>query len=695
MTGRNYDVILNFSPNVVANTGIFTVGNTIIGSSSGAKAIIANVDTSANTMKVKYSNSSIKFVASENVHSKSITTRTISSTLKYSNTGTVSTINKANFAAINSDLATIRSTIKTAGNSLIGDSTNIINTFILPVPANTKEEITVFLNNVMISTKEYIWTGDLATDVEVTGSFGGSLTLESQTSFNITPFFANAIHFPNQRIGGNTNVTIRVETANLKATTFEPAVFVSNANTAVSNVITSIAPSPYIAEKNAFTQNPLVRLVKIYYPGEWYPPNSNGNPTGAGAGLSWPNDFPFKIAEINGDIISDLSYNVTFDGDSYSPYPINISPINQASDGEINEITVSVFNFENTISALVENPFIAGNNKANSAMALVNHEYVNGIDPRTINMEADEISNWSGFPNFVSSPGTTANLAANVLFGLRTKRVTIDGVATNVFNYSATAEGTYGKENAAWTYDEVATADGSSSADWEEKKLDSRDLLGAIVEIKSTFANFLDVWTEYSTVKSILGNAYELVNTMPYRVGDSVKSNKGSTEATIQGIEENRFIFLSNPVHTDTAIGDPLYIINSDADPESFIEDVFKIDSLESLNDSIASFSLTSWLQYFKFVVPKRKYYKNTCQWEYKGAECQYPGPNTVASASQGLPIPGTNLLGNTNPIHANNSTATLASQDICGKSLVSCQIRNNDIHFGGFPATGRTIPRQ
>ena len=113
MTGRNYDVILGFSPNVVANTGIFTVGNTIIGSSSGAKAIIANVDTSANTMKVKYSNSSIKFVASENVHSKSITTRTISSTLKYSNTGTVSTINKANFAAINSDLATIRSTIKT------------------------------------------------------------------------------------------------------------------------------------------------------------------------------------------------------------------------------------------------------------------------------------------------------------------------------------------------------------------------------------------------------------------------------------------------------------------------------------------------------------------------------------------------------------------------------------------------------
>ena len=31
----------------------------------------------------------------------------------------------------------------------------------------------------------------------------------------------------------------------------------------------------------------------------------------------------------------------------------------------------------------------------------------------------------------------------------------------------------------------------------------------------------------------------------------------------------------------------------------------------------------------------------------------------------------------------------------ICGKSLLSCQVRNNDVHFGAFPATGRTIPRQ
>ena len=99
---------------------------------------------------------------------------------------------------------------------------------------------------------------------------------------------------------------------------------------------------------------------------------------------------------------------------------------------------------------------------------------------------------------------------------------------------------------------------------------------------------------------------------------------------------------------------------------------------------SIQHFSL---LQFFKLVLPRRKYYKNTCQWIYKGEECQYPGP-------AGGTIPGTSLSANTNPIAANNQTAGSIAEDECGKSFESCQIRNNTIHFGGFPGTGRTIPK-
>jgi len=167
-----------------------------------------------------------------------------------------------------------------------------------------------------------------------------------------------------------------------------------------------------------------------------------------------------------------------------------------------------------------------------------------------------------------------------------------------------------------------------------------------------------------------------------------VFAQEGTLEATIQSIEDNALIYLSNELESTTSVGSALYIVNNEKDGESYIEDTFKIDQLEGLSESVASFNLISWLQYFKLQTPKRKFYKNTCQWTYKGEECQYPGPG-------GLAIPGTSLTSNSNPIAANNQTASSASGDVCGKSIISCQIRNNQQHFGGFPATGRTVPIQ
>ena len=688
MTARNYDVILNFatSPNEV---GTFEAGNVIVGNTSGSVGIIANVDLTANTLKVKYSNNFMEFSATENVHSNVATSRVINVDFQYNNANTTgAVVNNLNYAELNQNLEAARFAIRTAGNTfaegLAADSkdTKHTNAVLLPIEANSKNEITIILNNTIVHPDQYLWTGDLAANANQHASFGGNVQLNSQTTFNVTPMFANVVVFKNETLAQDVNVTVRVDTANLTSTAFEPAIYTGNTTTAISPRIASISNSPYIKEKNSFTQNPIVRLIRIYYPGEWYPPNKAGNPTLQGEGLSWPVNVPFSVAEINGDVISDINYNVTYGGASYQPYPLNVSAMEQKNDGEINEVTVTLFNFENTISALIEDPFIAGNNKHNSAMAIVNGEYVNGIDPRSIN----QIPNQLGDPDPVNqfSDSNVANVAANVLKSVRNIQV----ASSNVYNFNSTTVSTYGKENAAWTYEEVVSADGAGTANWDEKKLDSRDLLGGVVEIKSTFANFLDFWPEYSTVKTILGNAYEMTSTMPYRVGDNVKSSKGAIEATIQSIEENRFLFLSNDLSTGTTTDDPLYIINVDADPESFLEDVFKIESLDGLNDVTATFTLASWLQYFKFVIPKRKYYKNTCQWEYKGAECQYPGPGELA-------VPGTDKKSNANPIAADNTVAGSPQGDICGKSLISCQIRNNDLHFGAFPATGRTIPRQ
>lgn len=500
------------------------------------------------------------------------------------------------------------------------------NTFALPISANAVGEVSVALNSELVH----------PTALQV------NLNTNTVRVGNVIPT--------------GVNVAVWVQTANIQATPYQLAVFTGNVQTA-NSTITGISPSPFIAEKNSFTQNPVVKLISVYYPGEWYPPNSNGNPTNQGAGKAWPNDFPFRIAEINGDFVSDLQYNCTFGGESYTPYPLNMSAIDQSNDGKISEVTITVFNMDNVISALVEDPFIAGNNMSNSVMAVVNNELVHGIDPRTVNFTPAE----------VGPPGSEAFIS-------------LTNARNQGLNYDEGIVGLYGKANASFNRTQTLAVNGV----WQIQKEDSRDLLGAVVEIKTTFANFLDYWPEYSTIRYNSGNVIEVVNAMPYRPGDNVKTSLNAEEATIQAIEDNRFLILNNPLTAGIVIGQPLFIVNQDSDPESYVEDVFKIDQLESLNDATATFNLISWLQYFKLVLPKRKYYKNTCQWTYKGAECQYPGPGE-------LPIPGTNLLSNANPIAANNEIST---EDVCGKSLEACTLRRNQIHFGGFPATGRTIPR-
>jgi len=440
------------------------------------------------------------------------------------------------------------------------------------------------------------------------------------------------------------NAIVTTGSGNLEASTFTPKRFSSNTTTATAT-ISAIAPSNFKAAKNAFTQNPIVRLYSLYYPGEWYPPNENGNPGGAGAGKAWPNYFPIRFAEVNGDLTSDILYNVSYGGDSYIPFPVNMSALAQGAEGKIDELTLEIFNVDNVITRLVEDPFLAGNNSSNSVQAIVNGELVHGIDPRSV-------------------PGTTSNP---------------DGL-----NFDADIEGYYGRTNASFDYTQTLAVGGT----WVEQKLDTRDLLGGVVEVKTTFANFLDFWPEYSTVRSVRSNVIEVVNTLPYRVGDTVQAKGGSLTATIQSIQDQAYLFLSDELEANTAFGQPIYIVNNEADTESYIEDTFKIDQLEGLNESVAKFNLISWLQYFKLITPKRKFYKNTCQWKYKGSECQYPGP-------AGGTIPGTNRSANSNPIAANNQIASSANGDVCGKSIISCTLRNNQIHFGGFPGTGRTVPQQ
>ena len=709
-----------------------------------------------------------------------------------------------------------------------------------------------------------------------------------------------------EKIHSNTIVTTGTANGSLNTLSlpFQSNTMISNVTTAYGT-ISAIAPSTFIAEKNAFTQNPVVRLYSIYYPGEWYPPNANGNPTGEGTGYAWPNDFPLRLAEIIGDIAEDISYNVTYGNTSYLSFPVSVSGLDQGSDGKINELSLTVFNADNIISALVEDPYLLGRATTNSVYATVNGEVVFGIDPNTV----------VGSASYVQ----------------------------DVVNY-------YGRANASF---DKYRADATGSG-WTRLKMDTRDLLGATVEIKTTFANFLDYWPEYSKITNVSFNVVTLLNSSVYRVGDTVRlqDNNYST-AIVEAIDIDQNLYLSKPItkylslasrdnvmeaitfkpdgtkmyvagrsndrvyeynlskswdigsasylqqfsitaaaeqevravqfkpdgtsmyivgtsqdnivrytlstpwnvttasltsrfnianlelnthglvfdnyganayivgqssdkvfqlrlptpwdittavylqntsiiaqdggstdiffksdgsrlymtgltndkihqydltipwdittlsydgNTSVAIFDdninyvalsndgsnvyfggstldnvhqvplsvswdittinynlpdtPLYIANPQADSASYLVDTYKIDQLEGLSEYVATFGLVSWLQYFKIVTPKRKYYKNTCQWRYRGEECQYPGPSLGGAARV---IPGTSPVkyAADTPIAANNMIMPITGNsvidnaaDVCAKSLAACTLRNNSQHYGGFPGVGRTVPQ-
>lgn len=602
---------------------------------------------------------------------------------------------------------------------------------------------------------------------------------------------------------------------------FNPDKQTSTVNLASTN-ITEIRLSPYVAEKNAFTQNPIIRLYKIYNPGSWYPPNEAGNPTGPGEGRAWPAKFPIKFAEVVGDTVDELSYAVSFGGEEYTPFPVNISSFDQGSDGKINELTLSVFNVDGIISNLVEDPYLVGLNTSNSVSAVVNGESVTGIDYRTV---------------------------------------------VGSLDYDQSIVDYYGTSNASFDYYQTQQLGGT----WQRQKADTRDLQGAAVEITTTFAQFLDFWPEYSTITGtgvsevvdtelglLLDNTYaagtllvddiapydvvysadlvfpeapidgliwekgstiaagwlgirdsgstlrfragdgslaktasdattavlditnfpkdgkkhrltweinrstgtirlwidgylkgtasngngefitvehsdldagsyldtanavcigealnatnfteagtglreflsELVldsntisyqvkNSLAYRVGDVIYAQGTSDQSTILEIRNDYLIVNRNLNPLASNIDKPILIHNPNADQDSSLTDVFKVDQLESLTEYVATFGLVSWLQHFKAALPKRRYMKNTCAWLYKGDECQYPSDGTGT-------IPGSAKTANGYFTAAGVPTSN-PLEDVCSKSYESCSLRNNTIHYGAFTGVGRTVPR-
>ena len=545
----------------VANASAFSAGNTVFGLSSNTVGEIVRVES--NNLKIRVSNVYSEFITGETIRSNSA--------LLYS------------------------ANIFEEYDSLDADYTIFI-----PIENSLSDSVIIYIDNIVLPIDYY--------------TIENSNIVFNANYFSVADFTDNIF---------TSNIVVQVVSGNTNAVSFISSNMYSQV-IAANSTITNIYSAPYIAEKNSTEQTPIVRLYSIYYPGEWYPKNANGNPSKSGAGYPWPYNFPLRYAEFIGETYTDFNYSVSYDNTEYRVIAMNGGEINSDDSGTINGTTLEVSNFDGVISSLVENKNILGYNSSNAVFAYVNNELVKNIDPRTV-------------------PGN--------------------------FFYDAEIAGVRGI-NAAWDYDSTI----SNGDTWVSLRDDSRDLLGAIVEIKMTYAKFLDYWPEYSRITNVNSNVITVQSSTPYRIGDIVFTETSNTTASIQDIKGNDIYVNISPIP-----GTALLIQNPDADKDAYVEHVFVINRLEELNDFVSKFSLTNLLQYFKMDLPKRKYFRTTCPWAYKGTECKYP-------VSGSGPIIGSNPPITSNGFFTYSNEPTLNdSEDICAKTYTACALRRNLANFGGF----------
>lgn len=99
-------------------------------------------------------------------------------------------------------------------------------------------------------------------------------------------------------------------------------------------------------------------------------------------------------------------------------------------------------------------------------------------------------------------------------------------------------------------------------------------------------------------------------------------------------------------------------------------EQIWYIEQKTSENAQAVSFELSNPIDFDGLKIPVRQI-SNYCHWcamgNYRGEECQYMGVTMFTDKNEPTNNP---------------------ALDRCSGRLSSCRIRNNEIHFGGFPAS-------
>ena len=194
------------------------------------------------------------------------------------------------------------------------------------------------------------------------------------------------------------------------------------------------------------------------------------------------------------------------------------------------------------------------------------------------------------------------------------------------------------------------------------------DLVGARVTRKRTFAKYLDAYC-YTGGYPVGGTCTGESGGSPYSLSkadclDATKNGSAGTwtaynSTTCAASNSNTGIWYASALADDTAY---------------FADEIWYIDRKSVETRTHIQFELSAAHDVHGVKLPARTVVANLCPWKYKGVECGYSGSNYWK---------------------IDNSSTSTASEDVCAKNFIACELRfpePQEIPFGGFPGAGMNM---
>ena len=352
-----------------------------------------------------------------------------------------------------------------------------------------------------------------------------------------------------------------------------------------------------------------------------------------------------------------LRQAVVWQGNTYNPFPIEVTGFEFSGKGQIPRPVVRVANVNGLMGALVRDYQDLIGAKLTRKRTMVRFlDAVNFPDRRNLLTYSEQFDNAAWYKNSSGSataPSVTENAGVAPDGNVSADRIVFNAGSNGASDNSHLQGPTFTATAQPYTFSVYLRTFGATA---QKVHMSISGAAASILTVTDVWQRFSVTWTASSgnwNVRLLVGLGLTGASADLLVWGAQLEAGTTPTDYQPIGATWSR-----NPTADPTA---------------AFPDDVFYIDRKSGENKVALEFELSASFDVAGVQLPRRYIVQNVCPFKYRGTECAYTG---------------------TSYFDANDNPVGSAGLDVCGKRLSSCQARfgtNKPLSFGGFPAAGLT----